>query len=207
MKHILLSILGLLSVASVFSQQSVTDFATAMTSAPVGRKIDVMDVIYDNDAYNGIEVKSVRWRKPLKTTRDRYAAMGQIIDSLGLIDYRIDTIYVYSQGDLVRNSVFEIFKVGNNRFHYYKDATGKYEIEPYVNEYDNSTDLRIIASDSLFFNTIFSWNIDEFIRMIKASGGYETSDSYFYATRIILRDNRVIKRDVINFRQVMFWHL
>lgn len=207
MKNILLLLFCLFVSLSVQAQSNVVDFATAMTSAPVGRKINVMDVVYDNDAYSGLENQPVRWRKPWKSTRDRYAAMGRIIDSLDLIDYKKDTIYVYSQGDLPRSSVFEIFKVGNNRFYFYKDTAGEYGIKPYVNEYDNLTDPRTIMSDSLFFDTIFSWDIDRFIRMIKASGGYETADSYFYATRIILRDNRIIRKDVINFRQVMFWHL
>lgn len=203
MKHILLSIFGLLSVVSAYSQRPVADFFSAMTSPPVGKKVYVMDVVYDNNAYSGLEEKSIRWRKPWESTRNGYAKMGQIVDSLNLIDYKADTIYVYSQGDLMRSSVSETFKVGDSHFSFYKDRTGGYSIKFYDGEYDSSTDPRMIASDSLFFDTIFVWDIEQFIRMIKASGGFEATDYYYYATRIILQDNRVIKKDIINFRQVM----
>jgi hypothetical protein len=199
---------GLLTIVSAYSQQTVTDFASAMTSAPVGKKSHVTDVVYDNDVYNGMEKRTVKWRRPDKSTRDRYAAMGRILDSLKLIDYKKDTIYIYSAGYLPdMGSVSEVFKSKNSRFFFHKDSAGKYSIRFYDGEYDDSADPRMIASDRLFFNTIFSWDIDKFIDLIKASGGYEASDWYYYATRIILQDNRVRKKDVIHFRQVMFWHL
>lgn len=204
----LLSIFGVLSVVSAYSQRPVADFFSAMTSAPVGKTIHVMDVVYDNDAYSGLEEKSIRWRSPCENTRNRYATIGCIIDSLGLIDYKRDTIYVYSVGYLpVIGSVSETFKVGNNRFSFYQDIASGYSIKFYDGEYDCVSDPRMIASDSLFFDTILSWDIEKFIRMIKVSGGFETTDYYHYATRIILQDNRVVKKDIINFRQVLFWDL
>lgn len=209
MKYIFLSILGILIVANAYSQQLVTDFASAMTFAPVGKKISITDVIYvgGGGTYESVEQRSVRPRRASRSVRNEYVGMGHIIDSLGLINYRADTLYVLSTYRFM-TSVSEYFKVRsrNTLFFFAQDASGEYVMRDLENQYDSHTDPRVIASDSLFYNTIFSWDIDKLIRMIKVSGGYEGGEYFMSATRIILQNNRVIAKEIVNFKPTLFWH-
>ena len=62
-------------------------------------------------------------------------------------------------------------------------------------------------SDFVLYETIFSWNIDLLIRLIKSSGGPLGSEYFMSATRIILKDNQVLKKDIINFEPTLHWKL
>lgn len=68
-----------------------------MTFAPVGGKTLVTDVTYKDGAFSGVEKRLIKHSKTSESTRNDYVRMGHIIDSLNLIDYKADTLYVLSQ--------------------------------------------------------------------------------------------------------------
>lgn len=71
---------------------------------------------------------------------------------------------------------------------------------------DGHTDPSVIESDSIFYNTIYSWDIDKLLQMIKVSGGLEGAEYFMSATRIIIQDNKVVKKDIVNFKPSLRWH-
>ncbi|MCC8034659.1 MAG: hypothetical protein LIO77_01845 [Rikenellaceae bacterium] len=113
-------------------------------------------------------------------------------------------------------SVSEFFKVSSQNKEFYflqdasgfvKDEAGKYVMRYIDNLYDSHTGPRIIESDSLFYNTIYSWDVDKLIRMIKATGGPSGSENYMSATKIIIHDNQILRKDIINFQPAIFWRM
>ena len=62
-------------------------------------------------------------------------------------------------------------------------------------------------SDFLLYETIFTWDIDLLIRLIQSSGGYMGSEYSISATRIIIEDNQIQKKDIVNFKPALRWYL
>lgn len=78
--------------------------------------------------------------------------MGHIIDSLKLIDYKADTLYVLSQYYIPGGTVSELLKVGarNDPFYFVKDTSGEYVMKSSDIRNDGHTDPSVIESDSIF---------------------------------------------------------
>lgn len=62
-------------------------------------------------------------------------------------------------------------------------------------------------SDFLLYKVIFAWDIDLLIRLIQSSGGYTGDEYVMSATRIVIKDYQVFKKDIINFKPAIRWHL
>lgn len=209
MKTFLLSFYCILLVCSSYAQRNANAFSSIMTFAPVGGKTLVTDVTYKDGAFSGVEKRLIKHSKTSKSTRNNYVRMGHIIDSLNLIDYKADTLYVLSQYYIPGGTVSEFFKVGsrNDPFYFVKDTSGKYVMKSSDIQNDGHADPSVIDSDSIFYNTIYSWDIDKLLLMIKVSGGLEGAEYSMSATRIIIQDNQVIKKDIVNFKPSLRWHL
>lgn len=164
-----------------------------------------MDVVYNNGEFNTVKKRFVKSKKTSKDIKSEYSLMGKIIDSLGLIDYKTDTIYILSTY-YFNSLVSEIFKTSKDTFNIIKNIQGEYSIQALEDYYINiSEDEK--NSDFVLYETIFSWNIDLLIRLIKSSGGPLGSEYFMSATRIILKDNQVLKKDIINFEPTLHWKL
>ena len=208
MKTFLLSFFCILLVGSSYAQRNANAFSSIMTSAPVEGKTLVTDVTYKDGAFNGVEKRLIKHKKSLRSTRNDYVLMGHIIDSLKLIDYKADTLYVLCQYYIPGGTVSELFKVGarNDPFYFVKDTSGEYVMKSSDIRNDGHTDPSVIESDSIFYNTIYSWDIDKLLQMIKVSGGLEGAEYFMSATRIIIQDNKVVKKDIVNFKPSLRWH-
>lgn len=102
------------------------------------------------------------------------------------------------------------------RFNHHKTRKGAFEL---VQDAENGYTLRSLEdsyasipedkkkSDFLLYEALFAWNMDLLIRLINSSRGLLGSENVMSATRIILKDNRVFKKDIINFEPALRWHL
>lgn len=206
MKTILLSLCCLLVSFNIQAQSNVVDFTSAMTSKPNGKKILVMDVIYDNGNFESIQEKVVRCKKSNQKFNNKWDKIGAVIDGLGLIDYKNDTIYILSTYYIPDTSTSYIFNTRRETFYLVKNSSGEYEIR-YMDDYYAELPFDIKESDSLLYSVIFSWDIEMLIQLIKSSGGLSGNEYSASATRIILKDNQVSKKDMINFKPAIRWHL
>lgn len=60
----------------------------------MGKKVFVTDVKYNNSAFGSVDERMVKPKRPSQYARDKYIAMGHIIDSLGLQIIR-RTLYIF----------------------------------------------------------------------------------------------------------------
>lgn len=207
MKKIVFLSIGLLLCGGLYAQHKVNDFYSVITTVPEGKKTLVMDVIYNNDGtFNGVQERLVESRKPPRSVRNEYNFKGVLIDSLKLIDYKLDTIYILSEYYLPGGSVSEMFKTKKDTFYFAKNELGEYSIRN-MEDYYSGLPEDIKTSDSLLYKAIFNWDMDMLIQLIKSTGGMLGSEYFMSATRIILRDNQVVKKDIINFEPAIRWHL
>ena len=205
MRNLILLFCWMIFIENAHTQTKIVDFSSAITSTPLEKKTLVMDVVYNNGEFNTVKKRFVKSKKTSKDIKSEYSLMGKIIDSLGLIDYKTDTIYILSTY-YFNSLVSEIFKTSKDTFNIIKNIQGEYSIQALEDYYINiSEDEK--NSDFVLYETIFSWNIDLLIRLIKSFGGPLGSEYFMSATRIILKDNQVLKKDIINFEPTLHWKL
>ena len=205
MRNLILLFCWMIFIENAHTQTKIVDFSSAITSTPLEKKTLVMDVVYNSGEFNTVKKRFVKSKKTSKDIKSEYSLMGKIIDSLGLIDYKTDTIYILSTY-YFNSLVSEIFKTSKDTFNIIKNIQGEYSIQALEDYYINiSEDEK--NSDFVLYETIFSWNIDLLIRLIKSSGGPLGSEYFMSATRIILKDNQVLKKDIINFEPTLHWKL
>lgn len=202
MKHIILFIGCMILFENVIAQSKIDDFYLAMTSAPVGREIIVMDVLYTNGEFSSIKNKVVKNMKPLKNIKSEYDLINQEIDSLKLINYKNDTLYVLSTHYIPAASTSMTIKTQEGIFDIVKNASGKYRIQPIGGNYSDLSN-----NDSLLYKVIFSWDIDMLIQLIKSSGGELGGEYFISAEQIIIKDNRIFSKKIINFEPALIWKL
>lgn len=184
------------------AQLKVVDFLSATTSDPIDKRITITNVIYQNGKFNSIQnqqIKSSR-AKP-HSINDK---MRLLVDESQIIDYKLDTIYLLSTTYVPTSSVSMTIKTTKGTFVIAQNTKGDYTIYPLKDFYANlSEDERL--SDFLLYEAIFSWDIDELTQLIKSSGGLLGSEYSMTATRIILKDNQIFKKDIINFEPALRW--
>lgn len=207
MKKILLCLFCMLFFGNTNAQTKVVDFCSAMTYAPIGKKTLIMNVIYDRSNFGALQERFVKSKKPAKSIRRNYALMGDLIDSLKLIDYKMDTVYVLSTYYVPSGNLSYIYKTQKDTFYLVKDEQKKYSIH-YVDMNKDYTawqeDQKM--SDSILYKVIFSWNIEELIQRIKLIGGISGSEYHMSATRIILKNNQITSKEVVYFKPSVRWY-
>lgn len=202
MKHILLVLFCLAPFLSACAQSKIVDFFSATTSAPIDKKTCITDIIYQDGKFNTIQERIVKSRKFKRYNKDE--KMVTVIDKSQLIDYKSDTLYVLNTCYLPSASVSTIIKTRKGAFDLVHNADGGYDLRSLKDSYTNiSKDER--DSDFLLYETIFTWNIDLLIRLIQSSGGQMGSEYSISATRIILKNNQILKNDIINFEPALRW--
>lgn len=204
MKHILLVLFCLASFLSACAQPKIVDFFSAMTSAPVDKKIYITDIIYQDGKFNTIQERIVKSHKLKRDNKDE--EMATVIDKSQLIDYKSDTLYVLNTYYIPSASVSTIIKTRKGAFDLAYNANGGYDLrslkDSYINMPKDEKD-----SDFLLYETIFTWNINLLIQLIQSSGGQMVSEYSISATRIILMNNQILKKDIVNFEPALRWKL
>lgn len=206
MKQFIFSVFCLTLFGSACAQSGVVDFTSAMMTAPIGKKVHVMNVVYKNGQFDGIQENLEKRKKPNKQAIEKLDLIGEAIDGSQLIDYRLDTVYVLSTHYLPASSESMTVKTRKGAFDFIHDPSGGFILRSVNDSYANmSADER--ASESMLHQIIFSWDIGLLMQIIKSNGGPSGSEYYMSATRIILKDNVVAKKDIVNFAPVMHWNI
>lgn len=204
MKYIFLSLFCIASFVSACAQSKIVDFISATVSTPVDKKIHITDVIYRDGKFDVIQERIVRSRKFKRDNNNE--KIGNAIDEAQLIDYKSDTLYVLSICHEPSASVSTTIKTRKGAFDLIHNVDGGYSLRSLEDSYANiSEDER--ESDFFLYKTIFTWDIDLLIRLIQSSGGYMGSEYSISATRIIIVDNQIQKKDIVNFKPALRWHL
>lgn len=186
------------------AQLKVVDFHSAMVSVPVDNKTSITDVIYREGKFDTIQEHTVKGRKFKYDNRND--VIGTIIDDAQLVNYKSDTLYVLSTHYIPDTSVTTIIKTRMGTFDFIYNADGGYSLCSLENSYANIPEYEKI-SDFLLYEAIFTWNINLLVKLIRSSGDPLGSEYFISATRIILKENQVLKKDIINFEPALRWHL
>lgn len=203
---ILLSICWLVFCGNVCAQSKAIDFYAVMTTIPVGKNTTVTEIVNNDSQIETTQKRLVYSKKYKRQIKPQLDLMGEAIDSLQLINYKSDTIYVLSTLYLPAGTSSMTIKTQKETFNVVQDRAGAYFIQYLYDSYANiPEDIRV--SDSLLYKAIFTWDVDLLIRLIKSSGEVLGSEYFMSATRIILNDNQVVKKDVLNFKPALRWHL
>lgn len=204
MKCVFLLLFCIVLFLGACAQLKVVDFHSAMVSVPVDNKTSVTDVIYREGKFDTIQEHTVKGRKFKHDNKND--VIGTIIDEAQLVNYKSDTLYVLSTHYIPNASVSTIIKTRMGAFDFIYNADGGYSLCPLENSYANIPEYEKI-SDFLLYEAIFTWNINLLINLIRSSGGPLGSEYFISATRIILKENQVLKKDIINFEPALRWHL
>jgi len=204
MKRIFLSLLCIAFCVNAYTQSKIVDFISATGATPIDKKTHITDVIYRDGEFNTIQEREERGSKFKRDYKDD--KIGAIIDKTQLIDYKSDTLYILSTFYVPSNSVSTIIKIRRGIFYLVHNTDGGYRLCSLEDSYANVPEDEK-ESDFLLYETIFRWDIDLLIELIKSSGGLSGSEYSMSATRIILKDNQVSKKDIINFEPALRWHL
>lgn len=204
MKYILLALFCIASFVSACAQSKIANFLSATVSAPIDEKISVTDVIYRDGKFDTIQKRIVKKDKLKQNNKNE--EIGTVIDKAQLINYKSDTLYILSTYYLPDAYASTTIKTNKGAFDLIYNVDGGYSLHSLECSYTNiPKDEK--ESDFLLYETIFTWNIDLLIRLIKSSGGLSGSEYFMSATRIILKDNQVLKKDIITFEPALRWHL
>ena len=194
MKPIFFALFCIASFANACAQSKVVDFLSATASDPIDGKTSITDVIYRDGKFDTLQ-KRVEKNKLKRNNKN--AEMGAVID---------DTLYVLSTCYIPTTSISTTIKTGKGAFDLIYNVDGGYSLRSLECSYANiPKDEK--ESDFLLYETIFTWNIDLLIRLIKSSGGLLGNENVMSATRIILKDNQVLKKDIITFEPALRWYL
>ena len=136
MRNLILLFCWMIFIENAHTQTKIVDFSSAITSTPLEKKTLVMDVVYNNGEFNTVKKRFVKSKKTSKDIKSEYSLMGKIIDSLGLIDYKTDTIYILSTY-YFNSLVSEIFKTSKDTFNIIKNIQGEYSIQALEDYYIN----------------------------------------------------------------------
>lgn len=203
MKH-LIYILPFIFFSQLNAQSKIVDFLSAMAAVPVDKKICITDIIYRNGKFDSIQERIVRGRKLKQDNRND--GIGAAIDKAQLVNYPSDTLYVLSTHFIPNASVSTTIKTRKGAFELVQDAENGYTLRSLEDSYASIPEDEK-KSDFLLYEALFTWNMDLLIRLVKSSGGLLGSENVMSATRIILKDNRVLKKDIINFESALRWRL
>ena len=204
MKPIFFALFCIVSFVGACAQSKVVDFLSATVSVPIDGKISVTDVIYRDSKFDTIQERIAK--EDEFKGKNINEKMGSIIDEMQLINYKSDTLYILSTYYLPDGSVSTIIKTNKGAFDLIYNADGECSLRSLECSYANiPKDEK--ESDFLLYKTIFMWDIDLLIRLIKSSGGYLGSEYWMSATRVILKDNQIAKKDIVNFKPTVRWHL
>ncbi|WP_276802905.1 hypothetical protein [Odoribacter laneus] len=204
MKHTFLSLFCLAFFVNACAQSNIIDFISATGSAPVDEKIYITDVIYRDGKFDAIKERIERDSKFKQDYKD--VKMGAVIDEAQLINYKSDTLYLLSNYYVPDASVSITIKTKKGVFDLIHNVDGDYSLRSLEDSYANIPEDEK-KSDFLLYETIFTWNIDLLISLIKSSGGLLGSENVISATRIILKNNQILEKDIIHFEPALRWHL
>jgi len=173
----------------------------------VDRKVCILDITYQNGKFDTIKKRVVKSRKLNKRyIKNDNDTIGHLINAAQLIDYKSDTLYVLSTYYMPTTSVSMTIKTRKESFNIVHNEDGVYSIRSLAESYTHTSE-DTKESDELLYRAIFNWDVDLLIRLIKASGSLLGSEYFMSATRIILKDNQVLKKDIINFEPALRWQL
>ena len=86
-----------------------------MTTDPVDKKVFVIDILYQDGQFDSIQERLVKSKRPTRSVKREYDLMGKVVDSMGLINYKADTMYVLSTYYFT-SCVSEIFNTSKGTF-------------------------------------------------------------------------------------------
>lgn len=204
MKYIFCSLFYIVFFVEVYSQPKIVDFLSAMIAVPVDKKVSITDVIYRDGKFDTIEKQIVKGVKFKHSCRNN--EIGTIVDEAQLVNYKSDTLYIISTTYIPNTSTSTIIKTRKGAFDFIYSVDKECNIRPLENSYINTPEDEK-ESDFLLYEAIFTWDIDLLIRIIKSSGSLLGSEYVMSATRIIIKDNQVLEKDIINFEPALRWHL
>lgn len=221
------------------AKRPVRDFCTMYFSDRTNWYKDVRaDFKYVIRTDYGVYVRE-RWsrmpriyRRSTMNKRKAYAAVCRMMDSMELIDYRSDTVYVLSLCQFGIYPHFRMIRTKKDTVRVTQDTaiSGKvFRTQTYYHPYDLKYREPIVHPDSVLFATTLSWkDKDEIVRLnerntvISKTGengqkppfetleGWdvqEPSECYSYdAERFILKDYRIVRYDNISFDEKLGWH-
>ena len=204
MKKLITLTLGMLLIGTTaFPQQKVDSFEEAMTAKPIDNKINMVDIIYtDGGKLDSFQERSLRFKKPSHRSREFYKNIGKPIDEASLIDYKEDTLYMVntSYRDVVGGGAITI-KTKKGIYYVSKNIfNGTYELLSLEDRYAMSTiiDIREFEcfkkSNDLIYEAIFNWDLKLLKQLISIAGGGYLDGTVMFVTRIIIRDNQVLKK-------------
>lgn len=202
MRFYLFSLLGFtVFFISGCAQLKVVDYISTITSNPIERKISITDLTYREDKFN----KQKRHIKNFKVKlRNIHNDLGRVIDDAKLINYKSDTVYLLSTYYIPDGSTDITIKTNKGAFDIIYNKNTGYSLRHLKDSYINTPE-EVRVSDFLLYEAIFTWNIDKLIKLIESSGSPSSSAYSTTATRIILKDNQVIEKDIINFLPAVRW--
>ena len=189
-------------------QPKIVDYVSLTKSASIDGKRSVIDVVYKGSEFDFIrEQIIIDDKRDLSSAQDnRIEKVGVAIDKAQLIDYKSDTLYLLSTFYIPAGHIFTIIKTKKGVFDLNQKRSGDYNLSPIDNSYNRYNEEEK-KSELLLQEAIFTWDIDLLVRIIKATGKVEGSEYSMSATRIILRNNQIIKRESVNFGMGMLWRL
>ena len=208
MKYFILSIYCLTFLGNACVQSNVVNFSSAMTFVPVDQKVDVTNITYQEGKFSTIKrgiIKGEELKQHARSINDLIRQIEHLIDDIQLINYKEDTLYVLSEYYLPNASVSMTIKTQKGAFDIVYSIDGEYSIRPIEDSYIDIPK-SMIESDYLLYKSIFTWDIDLLIKLIKSSGGLLGGEYSMSATRIILKDYQVFKKEIINFEPALSWH-
>lgn len=141
-----------------------------------------------------------------------YDLQNHIIDSLDIINWDSDTLYITTNYDFINGYIFLALKSEKRSIasHIYPIIKSKHsppaykaeilDLEEYINRFDDEEN---VQSDNTFFNTIFSWDMNTISEMLKYSDGIydDTIDVY----RIIICNRNYVSVENLRFRDCFRW--
>ena len=188
MKKLFTLLIAFLYTAILFAQHPRVCDYVSLKHALKGREIDFMSP----GPYTEGFVQTVKHSKE-EIRIGVINEYGKEIDSLNIINYKNDTVYIYTENSLVEELFAEIkTNKGAFRIHSLKDSTLFFkpiEINVHVDE-DTYFDPTFAPG---IYPEIFEWNGLE--KLIKDKTVKHTADKWCYLTRLILNEYRLTHID------------
>ncbi len=207
----------LLFICIAFSQElsaqtkTVVSFYSAVTAIPVDKQLHITDIIYLEGQFDSLQKQSVRASKA--ESKKIWGNIGRrankVVDGAQIVDYESDTLYLlrgYNDSHYIDAPLEINLKTGKGAFNLFQtEPDGLYHLEQLEQTYvDAPADY--IDSEMLLRNTLFSWDIDRLVKIIKVSGGVDNY-SWISVARVIIKNNQVAKKEIINFKPAVWWTL
>lgn len=189
MKRIILILTSFLSTLVTLSAQEprVCDYVS-LKHALKGRECEVVKPA--SYYYNEDTVLVEHTKEEIGT--EVLNGHGKAIDSLNIINYKNDTVYVYYEFDINGMSDLTEIKTGKGAFRIRAQANSELFFEPLEMLVVTEKELHDTIPTSIYPD-IFEWNGLE--RLIKDSSTEHTADIWCSLTRLILNEYRLIHID------------